>query len=89
MRMNIFSQISENFLCWGAHPQWAAERSFSTLRRIKGPQRSTMGEERLSALALMSMHYAEVLALNPKEVAKEFIKQKPRKLFCNSIIFET
>ena len=33
-----------------------AERSFSTLRRLKTWTRSTMGEERLSVLALMHVH---------------------------------
>ena len=33
-----------------------AERSFSTLRRLKTWTRSTMGEERLSGLALMHVH---------------------------------
>ena len=32
-----------------------AERSFSTLRRLKTYLRSTMGQERLSSLTLMSM----------------------------------
>ena len=33
-----------------------AERSFSALRRLKSYMRSTMGSERLSALALLHVH---------------------------------
>ena len=33
-----------------------AERSFSTLRRVKNHMRSTMGQDRLSALNVIAMH---------------------------------
>ena len=34
----------------------SAERSFSALKRIKTPLRTTMGNTRLSALALLNVH---------------------------------
>ena len=34
----------------------AAERSFSGMKRLKTPLRSTMGEERLSTLAILHIH---------------------------------
>ena len=33
-----------------------AERSFSTLRRVKNHMRTTMGQDRLSALNVIAMH---------------------------------
>ena len=34
----------------------SSERSFSTMRRLKTYLRSTMGEQRLTSLALLSVH---------------------------------
>jgi hypothetical protein len=65
-----------------------AERSFSAVRRIKTFLRSIMGEERLSGLTLMNVHYTEALQLDCSEVVQSFIQKQPRKLFCNSVIFE-
>ena len=39
-----------------------AERSFSVLRRIKSHLRSTMTEERLTGLTMMSIHHAKCLS---------------------------
>ena len=53
------------------------ERSFSTLRRIKTWLRSTMSEERLSSLSLLSIHRCRVQELNLEELAiDKFSKQK-------------
>lgn len=65
-----------------------AERSFSTLRRVKTHLRSTMSEERLAGLTMMSVHYAEATELSTVEIVKRFIQSHPRRLFCNSILFD-
>ena len=46
------------------------ERSFSTMRRVRNHLRSTMGEERLSSLILMSIHNNVVVL----ELVEEFVK---------------
>ena len=56
-----------------------AERSFSLLRRLKSHLRSRMTDARLSALALMAMHYK--IHLDATDVAKRFIQNHPRRLF--------
>lgn len=65
-----------------------AERSFSALRRIKTYLRSTMGEERLSALTMMSVHFSEAKKIKTELIVKKFIEAHPRKLFCKSILFD-
>lgn len=45
----------------------SCERSFSSLRRLKTWLRSTMGDERLSGLALMHVHQNNI-AIDPKRV---------------------
>ena len=50
------------------------ERSFSTLKRIKTYLRNTMGEERLTGLALISLHEREI-QLEPEEI----IDEKPKR----------
>ena len=56
-----------------------AERSFSTVRRIKSSLRSTMREDRLSALVLLASYRS--LPIDIEEVIKRFIQKKPRRLF--------
>ena len=55
-----------------------AERAFSTLKRVKTAQRSTMGEERLEALILTSMYGQERLSVD--KVLDDFIKLRPRRV---------
>lgn len=58
------------------------ERSFSSLRRIKTWLRSTMAEDRLNGLALLSIHRKEVM-LNEKVFIKKVLDKfalDPRKL---------
>lgn len=45
----------------------SAERSFSTLRRLKNYLRSTMGQDRLSGLALMAIEQEETVKLMQPE----------------------
>lgn len=64
-----------------------AERSFSTLRRIKTYLRSTMSASRLSALAAMSIHRTECMNIPTDEICRRFIAMHPRRLLGKSVIF--
>ena len=56
----------------------AAERSFSGMKRLKTPLRSTISEERLSSLAILHIHeHKNVLIDN---VVCEFSRRKGRRL---------
>jgi len=59
-----------------------AERSFSTMRRIKTYNRSTMTGKRLHNLALLSIERkkSEELLQNPDEILNEFASNKLRRL---------
>ena len=50
-----------------------SERRFSTLKRIKTHLRNSMGEERLTGLALISVHGREI-QLEPEEIINEMSK---------------
>ncbi|RVE42608.1 hypothetical protein evm_012749 [Chilo suppressalis] len=52
------------------------ERSFSTLRRVKTWLRSTMGEERLTGLCLMSVH-RNYLKENRNSVIRKSVRKTP------------
>ena len=56
-----------------------AERSFSTLRRLKTWLRANIGEERLTGLALMSVH--REIPLDPEAIILRFAKTKRRQNF--------
>ena len=58
-----------------------AERSFSALRRLKTYLRSTMGQQRLSSLALMSMEREvvnKVLKINMNDMIDTFGRRNGR-----------
>lgn len=50
-----------------------AERSFSTLRRLKTYLRSTMGQKRLNRLAILNAHQDILDELNLKMLINNFI----------------
>jgi hypothetical protein len=54
------------------------ERSVSALRKLKTYSRSTMGEQRLSALGLMYVHHSK--KIDTKKVVTRFAQLHPRKL---------
>ena len=56
-----------------------AERSFSTLKRLKTYLRSPMGDERLTSLALIHVH-AQTTPIEPVEVVDKFALTGPHKL---------
>ena len=63
------------------------ERSISVLRRLKTYLRSTMGEERLNGLALMSIHRSHRIDFN--DVLDRFARQHPRRMELLDILDES
>ena len=62
------------------------ERSVSVLRRLKTYLRSSMGQERLSGLALMHVHYG--MELNLDEIVNIFARKHPRRMVLSYILRE-
>ena len=60
------------------------ERSISVLRRLKTYLRSSMGQERLSGLALMHIHYGMELDLD--EIINIFARKRPRRMVLSDIL---
>ena len=54
----------------------SAERSFSKLKLIKNYLRSTMSQERLSALSILSIENERARSLNLHEIVKQFAEKK-------------
>ncbi len=54
-----------------------AERSFSALKRIKTYLRTTMSNERLSSLAMLSVHRERAKKLNLDRVVDLFVNMYP------------
>ena len=57
-----------------------AERSFSKLKLIKSYLRSTMSQERLNGLAIISIERELVRNLDYDNLIKEFIEKEGRKI---------
>ena len=60
------------------------ERSISVLRRLKLYLRSSMGQERLSGLALMHIQYG--MELNLDEIINVFARKHPRRMVLLNIL---
>lgn len=58
----------------------SAERSFSKLKLIKNHLRSRMTDERLSALAVLSIEYELAYTLNLHDIVQDFAARKARKI---------
>jgi hypothetical protein len=58
----------------------SAERSFSKLKIIKNRLRTTMADERLSHLALMSIEHDILSEIDFEDLIKEFAARKARKV---------
>jgi hypothetical protein len=56
----------------------AAERSFSSMKRLKTPQRNTMTNERLSSLAILHIHKKK--DVNIENLINTFAQNKARRL---------
>ena len=63
------------YLCMMA-PNASGEQSFSKLGRIKGALRSSVGQERLSMLTLMSMEHELLRSLDFTDTIEEFALAK-------------
>ena len=61
----------------------SAERSFSKLKLIKSFLRSTMSQERLNGLAIISIEKDLVSKLEYKNLINDFASQKVRKVNFN------
>lgn len=57
----------------------SGERSFSALRLIKNYMRSTMGQERLTGLALTSIERDVRRSLDMEDIVVAFVEAKARK----------
>lgn len=57
----------------------SAERSFSQLKRIKNPYRTTMGQERLDSLSLLCIEADVLRSVDFDDVIKDFAFAKSRK----------
>ena len=62
------------------------KRSNSTLKLVKGYLRTTMTTERLSGLALMSVHYKK--PVNYDAIVQKFAEQQPRRMLHVDPIFK-
>ncbi|QQP54121.1 Uncharacterized protein FKW44_006841, partial [Caligus rogercresseyi] len=58
----------------------SAERSFSKLKIIKNYLRSTMTQERLSGLAILSIENIRAQELDIKEIIEDFAQRKARRV---------
>lgn len=58
----------------------SGERSFSTLKQIKTYLRSTMSQERLNGLAMISIEQRVRRSLNMEDIIKSFAEAKVRKV---------
>ena len=57
----------------------SAERSFSQLKRIKNPHRTTMGQERLDSLSLLCIEADVLRSVDFDDVIKDLAFAKSRK----------
>ena len=58
----------------------SAERSFSKLKLIKNYLRSTISQERLGGLAVMSIEYEAAQSIDYSEIIDKFAQAKTRKV---------
>ncbi len=62
----------------------SAERSFSGLKRLKFPMRSTMGNERLTGMSLLHMH--RDIPINISDVITTFAQKNPRRMNLENVL---
>jgi len=57
-----------------------AERSFSSLRRLKTYLRNSMSQQRLNHLAVLQVHRERLDGIDIDVVAREFVAKSPNRL---------
>ena len=57
----------------------SGERSFSKLKRVKNEQRTSLGQDKLNHLTLLSIEHELLDELEVKDIIKKFALQKARK----------
>ena len=62
------------------------ERSISCIRRLKTYMRSTMGQQRLTALALLHTHYD--MEIDFDAVVTRFLTKYPSRITCHEMLAE-
>ena len=84
--VQLFPNISQllKLACTLPVTSCECERSASTLRRLSTFMRASMGEERLSALAMIHTHYD--MAIDLEEVVNIFANLHPRKLELKTLL---
>ena len=83
---SMFPNIREllRILCTLPVTSCSAERSFSGLKRIKTAMRSTMGNDRLTSIALLHLH--RDVSVEVPTVINEFARLHPRRLELGNIL---
>ena len=83
---DLFTNIYALLKIWATIPATSCEceRSASSLRRLHTYNRACMGQERLSSLALMHIHYQVKIVLD--EVVNLFATKHPRRLELRTIL---
>ena len=57
----------------------SGERSFSKLKRVKNEQRTSLGQDKLNHLTLLSIEHELLDEIKVKDIIKKFASQKARK----------
>ena len=81
MAKDMFSEVDKLLCLYLTIPvtTCSAERSFSTLRRMKMYLQSTMTEERLNNVMILHVHKDETDALDLREIAQFFVSANSRR----------
>ena len=83
-------RLSSELLFWESDLKSSSsndlQAQLSGLRRIKGYMRSTMNEDRLSALALMHLHHAK--NIDTKTICQMFAAKHKRRMFQSCILYD-
>ena len=79
---STYSEVCTAFILFMTIPVSVAtaERSFSKLKLIKTYLRSTMGQERLTGLAMLSIESERAKKLDLEQIVDEFAERKARKV---------
>ena len=79
---STFSEVCTALLLFLTLPVTIAtsERSFSKLKLIKNHLRSTVGQERLSGLAMLSIENERAKKMDIQSIVDEFAERKARRM---------